>query len=86
MAAAGAGSKRPDTLVEILRAAERYLGERGVDAPRRSAELLMGRCLGMKRLDLYLAHDRPMTPAERAQLRPLVGERGRHVPLAQRRR
>lgn len=82
MAAAGAGAERPDTLVEILRAAERYLGERGVDAPRRSAELLMGRVLGMGKLDLYLAHDRPLSEAERGHLRGLIGERGRGVPVA----
>ena len=66
----------------MLRAAERYLSEREVDAPRLSAELLLGEVLGLARLELYLAHDRPLGEDERARLRPLVAERGRGVPVA----
>lgn len=73
---------RPESVIGILRAAEHYLRERRIDAPRRSAELLMARLLGMSRLELYLAHDRPLTEPERATLRRLVAERGRGVPLA----
>ena len=69
-------------MVDVLRAAEGYLEERGVDAPRRSAELLMGRELGMSRLELYLAHDRPVTESERVALRKVIAARGRHVPVA----
>lgn len=36
----------------------------------------------MNRLQLYLAHDRPMTPDERSQLRGLVARRGELEPLA----
>ena len=81
-AAESGGAPRPETVVEVLRAAELYLQGRGVDAPRRSAELLMGRVLGMQRLDLYLAHDRPIVEAERVRLRSLVAQRARGVPLA----
>lgn len=73
---------RPESLIEVLRAAEGYLSERGVDAPRRSAELLMGRVLGLTKLDLYLSHDRPVSEDERARLRTWIGERGRGVPVA----
>lgn len=38
-------------------------------------------CLG--RLELYLAHDRPVSEEERVRLRELVGGRGRAIPLAQ---
>jgi release factor glutamine methyltransferase len=66
----------------VLRAAEGYLAGRAVDAPRRSAELLIAHLLGLTRLQLYLAHDRPLSEAERARLRELVAQRGRGVPLA----
>lgn len=69
-------------MIEILRAAEGYLRERGVDAPRRSVELLMERVIGLSRLDLYLAHDRPVDEQEKARLRALLARRARHEPVA----
>lgn len=66
----------------MLAAATGYLRERGVEAPRLSAELLLAHVLGMGRLDLYLSHDRPLSEEERARLRPLVAERGRGVSVA----
>lgn len=66
----------------MLQAAEDYLRQRDVDAPKRSVELLMGRVMGISRLDLYLAHDRPVNEAERTRLRALIADRGRHVPVA----
>ncbi|MFO1052419.1 MAG: peptide chain release factor N(5)-glutamine methyltransferase [Planctomycetota bacterium] len=73
---------RPDTVLTILNAASTWLAARGVDAPRRSVELLMGRVLGLGRLELYLAHDRPLSEDERSRLRGLVARRAEHEPLA----
>jgi len=73
---------KPDTVLGVLRAAEGYLQARAVDAPRRSAELLIAHVLGATRLQLYLLHDRPLGEDERARLRAMVAERGRGVPLA----
>jgi release factor glutamine methyltransferase len=73
---------KPDTVLGVLAAAEGYLARRGVDAPRRSVELLMGRVLGLDRLALYLAHDRPLSESELARMRELVVRRARHEPLA----
>lgn len=73
---------KPDTVLGVLRAAEGYLQARAVDAPRLSAELLIAHVLGMTRLQLYLAHDRPLSEDERARLRAMVAERGRGVPIA----
>jgi release factor glutamine methyltransferase len=75
-------AQRPDTLLAVLRAAERYLVARSIEAPRRSAELLLARALGMSRLQLYLAHDRPIDDRERVRLRELIMARGRGVPVA----
>lgn len=70
------------TVVSVLKGAETWLAQRGVDAPRRSAELLLGSVLGLDRLRLYLAHDRPMTAAERDAMRTLTARRGRGEPVA----
>lgn len=69
------------TVLEILQATESYFEQRGVDAPRLSAELIVGRVLGLGRLKLYLAHDRPVDEPEKARLRPLVARRGAHEPV-----
>ncbi len=70
------------TVVSVLRGAEQYFASRGVDAPRRSAELLLGHVLGMERLQLYLSFDRPMDEHERAAMRELTARRGRGEPVA----
>ena len=66
----------------MLRAAEGWLRERGVEAPRLSAEWLLARVLGQDRISVYLAHDRPLGEAEKQRLRAMVARRGKGEPLA----
>jgi release factor glutamine methyltransferase len=68
-------------VLEVLRAASRWLAQRGIDAPRLSAELLLAHVLGVSRLELYLQFDRPLGDAERARLRELIARRGRAEPV-----
>ncbi len=70
------------TVLTVLRGAEAWFERRGIEAPRRSAELLLGKVLGLDRLHLYLAHDRPLDEKERAAMRDLVARRGRGEPVA----
>jgi release factor glutamine methyltransferase len=70
------------TLLEVLQKSSAFLAERGVESHRLDAEILLAHGLGLRRIDLYLQHDRPLDPAELARLRPLVLERGRGVPVA----
>jgi release factor glutamine methyltransferase len=70
------------TLAEVLKGATDYLAVRGVENPRRDAELLLSRSLGLERIELYTQHDRPLTDAERSAARELVQRRGRREPLA----
>ncbi len=70
------------TVMSVLRASEGWLDKRGVDAPKRSAELLLGKVLGVDRLQLYLEHDRPLDEAERAAMRGLLVRRGEGEPVA----
>ena len=68
---------------EILVKTERYLADKGVDAPKLSAQLVVAQALGLDRLGLLLAMDRPLTPDELDVVRPLVARRGHGEPVAQ---
>lgn len=46
--------------------------DKGLDAPRRQAEMLMAHVIGCERLKLYMDPDRPAAPLERDTLRGLV--------------
>jgi release factor glutamine methyltransferase len=70
------------TVAEALRAAAEFLERKGVDSPRLDAELLLGRALGLSRLELYTRHDRPLADDEQATARRLLERRGRREPLA----
>ena len=73
----------PDTLplLEVLRASERYLADRGVEHPRLNAEHLLAHALGLKRMELYLQFDRALTETERIPLRDTGKRRGSREPL-----
>jgi release factor glutamine methyltransferase len=70
------------TLAEVLKGATDYLAARGVASPRVDAELILARALGLRRIELYTQHDRPLTQDERAAARVLVQRRGQREPLA----
>lgn len=70
------------TLAEVIKGATDYLAARGVPSPRVDAELILARALGLRRIELYTQHDRPLTPGERAAARVLVQRRGQREPLA----
>jgi release factor glutamine methyltransferase len=67
--------------LELTRKAAVVFGERGFEHPRLEAELLLAGLLRVKRLDLYLQHDRPLTEAELAGYRGAVRRRLRREPL-----
>lgn len=58
-----------------------YFTERHVDSPRLSMEWLLADALGLKRLDLYVQFDRPLSTFELDKLRPWVKRRAAHEPL-----
>ncbi len=70
------------TVGEVLPLSTRFLRERGSESPRLDAELLTADALGVRRLDLYLAPERPLTLAERDALREAVRRRARGEPVA----
>jgi release factor glutamine methyltransferase len=58
-----------------------YLQGKGVPNPKLDTDLLIAHVLGLKRLELYLDIDRPLTDTQLDQLRPLVKRRADREPL-----
>ena len=65
----------------MIRWTAEYLAGKGFHNARLNAELLLAGMLGLKRLDLYLQHDRPLTPEELAEFRDRLRRRARREPL-----
>lgn len=66
---------------EIKERTEAFFQEKGVPDPKLDTDLLIAHSLGMKRLDLYLDLERPLTEAQLAELRPMVKRRSQREPL-----
>jgi release factor glutamine methyltransferase len=70
-----------EAALELTRKAGAVLAERGFPNARLEAELLLAGVLGIRRLDLYLQHDRPVDGAELERYRAWVRRRLKHEPL-----
>ncbi len=69
------------TVLETLTWTAEFFGRQGALSPRLDAELLLAETLGLKRIQLYVQYDRPLTEDERARYRELVKRRGRGEPV-----
>ena len=69
------------TVLSMLEWATEYFKQKDIPDPRHSIEWLLAETLGIKRLDLYLKYDRPLSSKELDTLRPLVKRRAQHEPL-----
>lgn len=69
------------TLREIKARTEPFFAEKGIANPSLETDLILAHALGLKRLDLYLDLDRPLTEAQLEDLRPLVKRRAAREPL-----
>ena len=70
------------TLIDVLRLSTDYLAQHGSTSPRLDAELLLAHALGVRRLDLYLLHDRPLREPELGATRDLIRRRASGEPVA----
>lgn len=70
------------TLLDVIQRSESFLQERGIERPRREAEEVIADALGVRRIDLYLQFERPLTEEELAKLREPVVRRGNREPAA----
>lgn len=69
------------TILRLIQWGADYFKQKGVDSPRLTIELLLAHVLGLKRFDLYMQFDRPLSEAELAALRGLVKRRAAREPL-----
>ncbi|MEX2395491.1 MAG: peptide chain release factor N(5)-glutamine methyltransferase [Balneolales bacterium] len=69
------------SVVRMLNWGTDYFKEKNVISPRLSIEWLLADVLGVKRLDLYMQFDRPLSPSELEVLKPLIHRRARQEPL-----
>lgn len=58
-----------------------YLARKGDENPRLSAEWLLAEACGMRRIELYVNFERPLSTDERDVLRGYVSRRGKGEPL-----
>lgn len=65
----------------MLEWATDFFKKKGIPDPRHSIEWLLAETLDIKRLDLYLKYDRPLSSDELDTLRPMVKRRAQHEPL-----
>jgi len=75
------GPGEPWTPISLTRWSGEYLQERGVEGGRLDAELLLAHVLDLRRLDLYLQHDRPLLPVELDTFKALLKRRAVREPL-----
>lgn len=69
------------TVMELVGWTANYLKEKGFHNARLNAELLLSGTLGLKRLDLYLQHDRPLQADELAAFKARLQRRAKREPL-----
>jgi release factor glutamine methyltransferase len=70
------------TVIEVLKAASGHLQKHSSDSARLDAEVLLAQALGLRRLDLYLQFDRPLSDDELSRYRGLVAKRAHGDPVA----
>ena len=69
------------TRLKLIEWTADYLKKQGIENPRLESEILLAHVLGKKRIDLYLAFDRPVELEELSRYKSLIQRRLKHEPL-----
>ncbi len=69
------------TILEAIKLSTEYLDKKNVESPRANAEILLSEILKVKRLDLYLSFDKPLSENEINLYRDYIKKRGMRIPL-----
>jgi release factor glutamine methyltransferase len=72
----------PWTIRKVLNWTAEHFQKRGIEGPRASAEILLAKALGLRRIDLYVRHDQPLEAKELDRFRPWVRRRAAGEPAA----
>ncbi len=74
--------KQTWTILKLLNWVTAYFTDKGIDAPRLSAELLLSHVLSLKRIELYTQFDKPVDQEQLHVLHALVKRAGQDEPVA----
>lgn len=69
------------SILEVLNLSQEYLAKRGVKNPLKEAGELIAHALHMKRIDLYVEHDKVLVESELSEIRKRLERRGQREPL-----
>ena len=69
------------TLKEILELSIDFLTKHDGPSPRIEAEWLIGHVLKLKRIEIYMQHDRPLEESQLAEIREFLRRRSKHEPV-----
>src|SRR5688572_2011988 len=69
------------TIVRLIEWGSGYFRSKRVDSPRLTMELMVAHVLGLRRFDLYMQFDRPLSQEELEALRAMVKRRVAREPL-----
>ena len=69
-------------MLQVIKLASEHLQKHNSDSARLDAEVLLAAALGLRRLDLYLQFDRPLTDGELSAYRAMVARRPHGEPVA----
>ncbi len=70
------------TIIKLVRWATTYFETHEIDSPRATAEILLSHVLNIRRIDLYLRYDQPLTPDELQRFKALIKRRIKREPVA----
>lgn len=70
------------TILKLLSWTTGYFSSRGIEHPRADAEILLAYTLGLRRIDLYVQYDKPLTRPELTRFRESIQRRVRREPVA----
>jgi len=70
------------TITALLDWTTQYFEKHGIESPHLEAEILLAHCLGLKRIDLYVQHDRTLKEDELAAYKALIKRRTDNEPSA----
>ncbi|MEA1899416.1 MAG: peptide chain release factor N(5)-glutamine methyltransferase [Thermodesulfobacteriota bacterium] len=70
------------TIIKLLDWTTSYFKSHNIDSPRSTSEILLAHTLGLKRIDLYLRYDQPLTLDELLLFKTYIKRRINREPVA----
>ncbi len=70
------------TIRKILAWTTSWFNQHGIESARLDAEILLAKAIGVERIDLYLAPDKPLTDNERNVFKTYIKRRAAREPIA----